>query len=254
MIHDDLWAKMDAFQAGIVSGAVQIVGKGERLSKLLDAMRKDPAFFYCDSKSVDSELMGTAVEFFDGGLLNLPFPEVVLVWDRNLPILAFEKDGSIVLNFFKPRGPLLVPHCALIARRGDVMYEIFVYNAKAGEKLDEEFSDWLCHIADHFFVFLLMLSMPQYYEREEVKDFPSKLQEARVNRGKAPLKNYTVIKLKKEYQEKLDRGGRGIKPHWRRGHLRTLISGKVVGVRPHPVGWSGEPEELSKNVYIVERE
>ena len=76
-----------------------------------------------------------------------------------------------------------------------------------------------------------------------------KVNARRKREGRPPLPSYRIVRVR----------GTGIKsgageggghaspaPHWRRGHVRVLQSGKAIVVRPHPVG--GRPENIGTYV------
>ena len=74
-----------------------------------------------------------------------------------------------------------------------------------------------------------------------------KLQKAREAKGKLPLPTTVEVKLDPRYA--IRGAGPGThaspRPHWRRGHVRTLQSGKRVPVQPHMVmGDAPLPKEL----------
>jgi hypothetical protein len=80
-----------------------------------------------------------------------------------------------------------------------------------------------------------------------------KLNKARAKTGKPLLNNYIVIRLSEEARRKLTQSEDGTitfrKPHWRRGHLRRLPTGRVVPVHACIVNWNGEPVEPKR--YVV---
>lgn len=95
----------------------------------------------------------------------------------------------------------------------------------------------------------VMLSLPHYtQEKTEIDD---KLQKARIKRGKETLRGYITVKMRKDIKEALNSGGGWtVKPHWRRGHVRTVKDGRKIPVRPCMVNWAGDAE-LDKSIYFI---
>lgn len=66
---------------------------------------------------------------------------------------------------------------------------------------------------------------------------PDKLNRKRERQGKEPISAMVQVKLDPKFQIRSYQGGTHAspRPHWRRGHVRTLSSGKRVAVSPHMV-------------------
>jgi hypothetical protein len=75
------------------------------------------------------------------------------------------------------------------------------------------------------------------------------VQARRTRQGKEPLPEYTVVRIDgAALRRDVGAGAHASpRPHWRRGHVRTLPSGSKTVVRPHPV--MGEPAALK--TYMV---
>lgn len=93
----------------------------------------------------------------------------------------------------------------------------------------------------------LMLLSTKYAQKAE-HHIDRKLNERRQKNGKGALLGYTVVSLGKQFSQAGDGSHasppKPPKPHWRRGHMRHLASGKATKVMPCIVNWDGkEPEE-----------
>lgn len=80
-----------------------------------------------------------------------------------------------------------------------------------------------------------LLHMKQY-DRHDIPA-PEKLNRKRERSGKEPISQRIEIRLNPQYRTLKAPGGTHAspRPHWRRGHVRTLASGKRVPVSPHLV-------------------
>jgi hypothetical protein len=64
---------------------------------------------------------------------------------------------------------------------------------------------------------------------------PAKLNSARIKKGKPPISEVVTIRVKKQDRHEFGGTHASPRPHWRRGHVRRLLDGKIVLVSPHPV-------------------
>lgn len=94
-----------------------------------------------------------------------------------------------------------------------------------------------------------LLNMKHTIKQET--DPPEKLNEARRKKGKIELTKSVVVKLDPRYvvHEGATRTHASPRPHWRRGHVRTMKSGKRVPVQPHMV----MGEVPLPNEYVVKK-
>lgn len=72
---------------------------------------------------------------------------------------------------------------------------------------------------------------------EKVVD-PTNKNNKRIKMGKKILHKYTIIRIDPKFKTSKSNGGglhNSPRPHWRRGHIRTLSDNRKVIVRPHPV-------------------
>lgn len=91
-----------------------------------------------------------------------------------------------------------------------------------------------------------LLHMKQY-DRHDVPA-PEKLNRKRERSGKEPISQRIEIRLNPQYRTMKAPGGTHAspRPHWRRGHVRTLASGRRVPVSPHLVmGEAPLPQEYT---------
>lgn len=103
------------------------------------------------------------------------------------------------------------------------------------DELDKERTEWAktVHLnsIDFFIGFYGMLNMKQV----ETVDVPAprKLNKARAKKGKEQISDIVQIRLTASTRASLGTGTHASpKPHWRRGHVRQLSSGKRVPVQP----------------------
>jgi hypothetical protein len=95
------------------------------------------------------------------------------------------------------------------------------------------------------------LATPQAIRRQEPA--PEKLNKRRERKGKEIIRPVLVIDIRASQGRVAARrtaGGYSVRPHWRRGHIRHLPNGKVVGIPPACVnmesGVAMKPEYLIK--------
>lgn len=95
------------------------------------------------------------------------------------------------------------------------------------------------------------LATPQAIRRNEPA--PLKLNRQRAKKGKETIRPVIVIDIRATQHSAAARraaGGYSVRPHWRRGHIRHLPNGRVVGIPPACVnmetGVAIKPEYLIK--------
>lgn len=96
-----------------------------------------------------------------------------------------------------------------------------------------------------YFVACYGIMHMKHFTREE-RTASEKLNRVRKARGKEPIASVVEVKLSKQWRSQSGTGTHASpRPHWRRGHVRTLQSGKRVPVQPHMVmGDAPLPKEL----------
>lgn len=209
------------------------------------------------------EMLETAREFWLAGILKPPFKKVIFITKYQ----ADETDSPTILRihvaetgseghytvrqevgvpgndvfkwlpyWIEIKGPDAVLHIP----DGDDEIPFFPNEATKKEKMDQ-MAHWICRV---MWSCVMVLNM-KHFDQEEVI-ISEKLQKARAKRGKPPLENYVQVSLNKACRAMLLAGAgtdRSVSPHWRRGHIRHLQSGKAVPVMPCMVNWRGEDIE-----------
>lgn len=198
------------------------------------------------------ELYHSCREFFLAGLLPLPYdPVAFIIPIRNLTFkFLVTKDGSalIVTPFFRDsqREFKLWHNVVDINHLGQIRFHPLSDSTVAQVDLKTKDPDLVAAsveaVGQMVLVSMLVLCMPQF-EHVEVERPPA-LQRARAKAGKAPCNRLIQIRLKPELRAAYDsetHSGVKMRPHWRRGHLRRLETGRVVPVMPCMVNFNGEP-------------
>lgn len=111
-----------------------------------------------------------------------------------------------------------------------------VYNASKMSNLDDA-------LACCAFLSFKSVHLEQHTTRPAV-------QARRIAQGKRPLPSFSVVRLDLTSHTRAENGGSHAspRPHWRRGHVRVLASGKRAIVSPHPVMGG---EHIKKQTYII---
>jgi len=201
----------------------------------------------------DKELLFTAYEFHKAGLLISPFPKIEVLmkytapWDND--DISVDMMLSIEQDDLEPPKEGLLSIGVFVKNKADEYKSIGVFAelrtdgfVRLGgniEKIDDHVAikRWMSEVA---LMSLIVINLPQYDHNKVV--ISEKLQRAREKRGKPRLRDYIQLSLKKEYTDarKASGGRSGVAPHWRRGHLRRLPTGKVTSVQPCIVGFNGQ--------------
>lgn len=96
------------------------------------------------------------------------------------------------------------------------------------------------HVISSFaHVFMQFIKILNCSNVELVDNIPSKLKQSRVKKGKMPLFEYKTVHIKQNTKRNMNKGeGKHASPrvHLRRGHIRTLQSGKTTWVQSCVVG------------------
>jgi hypothetical protein len=219
----------------------------------LESFENNPRFIMPDYFDFyNEELSETSREFYYEGILKPPFDNCII----DTKYIEDENDGCPNINL-----RICVQHqndytriLFFVAALGTKEYEMmpFIIDVK-GDK--SRLTPMTPLVAENIRVFtawalkitllcFLVISMPQF-EHTEV-DRGEKLQRAREKNGKPPLGRLIQLKLRPELRAMCDSDGEsGVirRPHWRRGHLRRLSSGKITPVSPCMVNFNGEVVE-----------
>lgn len=251
---------------GILEGMATIEAiVGDKLSDYFDVQAWGAAREALADLAVDFDFAGAVPdaahrEFADGlidkNLFRLPF-KVVLYRAHALPetaILAMQGGSDYLMKFItfgpvqfahggKGYGPLLVlgltngpVETAQIDWRS--VTSITHRSRKTGRVwADEDYQE----AADKVISFVLggtALMMSKDVETTTIPA-PVKLNKARARKGRLPIKESRVIKIRahaRERQEGARRDFTSPKMHWRRGHFRKIREGFIVPVAPTVVG------------------
>ena len=242
------------------------------IDEFVPVVKKDIPVFYIEGIEFPTELIMTAREFYKEGFLSAPFPECHFIL-RNCSIksegkedsfnipnntisLIDKEDVSIVVTYAHAIRRDLTHPCGLTYLQKNSPHEISTWNAFAGVPGRRDTEEQVHNVALQDTLFLqltlLMMGMPHI---EKIKtEIPDKLQKARAKRRKPPLTPYITVQLNAQIRDYLEREsharGYKVKPHWRRGHVRTLHDGKKTPVQPCLVNWDGETE-IQKKAYKV---
>mgnify|MGYP001627747046 CR=1 FL=1 len=191
----------------------------------------------------DENIIITAKTFFREGSLNLPHSccvfEIDFFTNRAIKILIAEMPNFLCVSLIGSEEKIAFKvgwDCNDLPRLHGLEYNGRVY-------CDVDCDPIIANkLWDAILCCLMILNMPKYYSRETVK--PSeKLNKKRLLKGKKPLKSYVKIDIHKQYKHLiLDKEGSSnfLRPHWRRGHVRRLKSGKKTFVSPCMVNFNGE--------------
>ena len=180
--------------------------------------------------------------------LKLPFPNTFLNVEVNTDagapmvigfLLSQLEDGevfmSVVMTVNKNSAPLVFETFYTILSTKNITMNNMPYNKS--DSYDERIGLLSEHLTSTVLKMMYAINCQGLIEIEP-KDF-TKLNKSRQKKGKVPLKDYSIIKIKLTEQEKAERkaGGSHNSPrkHLRRGHFRHLPE-KVVWVRNCVVG------------------
>lgn len=95
----------------------------------------------------------------------------------------------------------------------------------------------------------LMLLNSKYAEKTNYI-VPEKVNKKREKAGKPLLSDCSLIRIGKEYRSQFGSGPHGSpRAHWRRGHSRTLASGKKIPIAPMLINWDGK-DIPNKGIYL----
>jgi hypothetical protein len=248
MIHDDL-----------LNGFKTI---DKEMSDIFIGETKDWATFYFNSEDLgDGEnLKDTAWDFYRQGILKIPFDKTLFVFNnyfnypkadhrrfilcmKPTPLMFSNKKADYIFfeGVFNDEGDLFYkPYIGQLSKEYGVIHK-GAYNDPITIKSTEVAADILLSAC-------VMLGTncveKTYFE------IPAKINKKREKKNKPPLNDYTIVNLKNHRSEKTQSTGSHASPkaHWRRGHIRTLRSGKSVAVQPCLVNFTDEIP--AKGVYF----
>lgn len=244
MLHDDITEYMhDVFSP------VQIWKKSGGDKKLVDAkFERFPEFylyqyfvnhdfpvFYCNGTELTHELLQTGYHFFNEGYLKLPFENCmfcvknmhfILPGDKvvrdDVAYIIHQEDNKLVFMFIDENVGLS-PIITALSPTG-------ISTLPLESHTSDDNMEMAIHCAKLVLAYLMLLGSK--YTVKETCNIPDKLNKRREKRGKPRLKEYTKIQTKIIQHTPKGDTHASPHPHWRRGHIRLLPSGKRVPVAP----------------------
>lgn len=248
-----------------------------------------PFYFNHNDFGNNEELYETALSFLADGFLNLPFDENLFVvkdhdvsgddvalfcfkmtdlYKKNL--IDFQKSlgfssarvkiENALIGFFPViRFKEPMKYFGYVAP-GDTVGFIFKdkndnngKNILAGISWDTSKEVELTLTANGYAIIQAMMLMNTKYVEKIDCVIPEKLNKSRARRGKPILRDYSIIKINQKYLERSQDGESHAspKPHWRRGHIRTLQDGRKIPVQPCLVNFDGKDILPNKGVYVL---
>lgn len=287
MIHDEIQTSMLTFveKFNTTPNTERLMGLTEADKELTivlcntftPAILSNPATFYFESVDMSEELLVTALEFYQEGLLILPFPACHFVTKRvsiNFEKVKSKGDDEILGTLIQD--PDTKEICVVTYGRApdkkDWLPIVFTFVNKQSLSLhdtvhkqihcfgssklsDEDKTEFFGVAKNQAIIFLtaaLLRGMP--HTRKEKIEIPDKLQKARARNRKPYLNPFIRVSLREDIQQSMDgqshARGYKVKPHWRRGHIRTMNDGRKIAVQPCLVNWDGEAE-IQKKAYKV---
>jgi len=241
---------------------------------------KDTHVFYSDNDFIDRNLTATGYEFFDEGILDLPFDQCMFVMENlyEVPRGECHRGAVLVSRVDEDIKELGLLHNSSSIKTPDFVFAEFpevlmgaypyigylyrksgIYNFE-GEELRASFIAWnpayknlfekssQCAVAA--VITTLMLMATKNVKKEKI-DISEKLQKARSKKKKPPLSGYTVINLDGLMKKNMDGTHSSPRPHWRRGHIRTLQNGRKIPIPPTLI--NAELGEAKPNTYTLNR-
>lgn len=233
---------------------------------VMDVVNRCHKFFFGKDDSVDEPaLLGTAMDFIKNGINILPYPECWAEWDISVEVdgtrddrfgkriclvrqvnekiwfqqFALAPGGCSRAVLSDPARWRMSSFVLTLDRYGEI--EWFRCHDGNIAHLREPFS------SDHRTMQLALASFASLLAKETKlieKHPPSGLAAHRAKKGKVPFFSHHVVTIDPE--RIVYEGGDGSQPggpkrtsprlHWRRGHVRTLSSGKKIGIPPSIIG------------------
>lgn len=200
------------------------------------------AFYFDDTVTFSQNLVDTGKEFFMGGALKLPYDRCFFyapkLTDEGFALWMRKESDKIVLNF-ESKNPQPISLDIVVAEDGSYIGRDIGLEGTP-QITDKDDFDALQYAVEMFYQLLISLNHP-VYEQEFVKA-AEKVNKVREDKGKRKLIDFITVKMNAKVKQSLGTHADGTirVPHWRRGHLRRLSSGRITSVRPCMVNWRGE--------------
>lgn len=222
----------------------------ERIYKLFTII--PPAVFYYNASDIDTALVTTGVEFFREGILKPPFMNCIFVKKQpdkpDIAFLVYQIDDKSFYGFHMSADRTMDTQIYRFKMDGEVeVYLTKQSDQLTGENIEENYKSCGGNI---FAAMMLLSSAASSKERHEISP---QLAHKRNATGKPPLQGYTTIRL--NYPSAGASGGQGThaspRPHWRRGHIRTMSTGRKIPIAPCLINFDGSILTQKPNIYTV---
>jgi hypothetical protein len=226
---------------------------------MLELIASCQKFSFGNVDSIANELnplRDTALDFYQNGIKVCPFSECWFEW--NLKREHHDENIICFVEDLPDRMLFQVFFCDKVGPNRDLISWTFSglvwfltssgdYNCyPCSEEIEQDSISDGVNIGDQFTIQLALASMAMLMARETKvveKRPPAGINAHRLKKGRVPLFSHHVVTIDRErivYEGGSDQPS-GIKRssprlHWRRGHPRTLRSGKVIGVPPCIIG------------------
>lgn len=240
-----------------------------------EVTKSQPIPFYIDGIEFGPELLTTAIEFWKQDFLKLPFENVLLMFrhcsvtgrvigtrevlehhrmndlvvhvrdlgDNAWDITLWCLDKEVVQSYGEDADLFLggssvgfLPTIRMIYHRKNKGVMKVILGGEPYKTQDT--ASFYYHLTLQA---VMALGMP-HFEKKESGPIPEKLNAARVKRGKPALRPYVTLSFNRKILDHLGGDGKGgwkVKPHWRRGHIRTLADGRRIPIPMCLVNFEG---------------
>lgn len=244
----------------------EIMTRGVRLINSFPQPFVDPSVFYFNHIDMeDDNLTMTGREFYKNDFVKLPSKNSIFirkVEKDSKELVAFlvqeseDGDGFYAVSLYE--SGFGTAELVYMLKKDVVIYpnerEYVSYKSigdTSTRKLTHEQHLMSCKIVLNN-VFTCLISLSSKYMDVKKEEISEKLQNARQKRGKSKLLDYVIVSLKPQYRQSNQHEHHGtVKPHWRRGHIRTLEDGRKVAVRETWVNLAKAEEPIKKKPYLI---
>lgn len=266
MFHDDLIELLSRDTP--IHLESDLTNKGKHFLSMMQSYFRDykPAVFYYNAEDYDQALTETAYEFFENKLLVLPHRlNIFIKCELSKPVVAFividlnpnhidysqvttNTDQHLWACLFINKDGSGAPNYTVIDAHTAKIYSHMIFSNRPDVTEEMRAANDLS-VRENVFSFLMLLNS-KYVEKRETQ-IAAKLNKKRGKKGKQPLISYINLNVKR-YDSLSTGAGTTVKPHWRRGHVRTLQDGRKIPVKPCLVNFIGDdPSEVNPKVYKV---
>lgn len=256
--------------SGFIKNQVENQGRGV-LSSYADIFRetaesvKSAPIFEFGSYEPSEEHGQFAADLVEKKLFRLPFETIIVRADVD----KISRMLWIVMEELVPSEQFIVIINSPVAKHEVIPRAVVIIDAGENSNIspipifgdsieeDEAIRQYCAHIASSAFGLIVSLMSEGVGVDSVIPD--ARLQKARAKRNKSPLPTRYIVSIDPKSRNRIEtddgvidleaRTHASPKPHWRRGHFRTLRSKMVVPVAPCAVGAGGDVSELGKRMY-----